>query len=65
MAAITYAARGYTPRNRPLSGAFAAFDGWRRARAAEAQLAKLPDYLLNDLGLTRNEISGAVRNGRR
>ncbi|MDJ1006923.1 MAG: DUF1127 domain-containing protein [Paracoccaceae bacterium] len=57
--------RGYRNPALPLAGWVAAFGDWRRTRAAEAELARLPDHVLDDIGLIRSDISRAVRQGRR
>lgn len=67
MAAISYDAPN-RQRGRavlPFAGWIAAFGDWRRTRAAEAELKKLPDHMLDDLGLSRGDIVDAVRFGRR
>lgn len=66
MAAITYAAPARSGRKPllPLAAWFTVLRDWRRARMAEAELRKLPDHILDDLGLSRGEIVNAVRNGR-
>ena len=38
-----------------------AYMSWRTEQAAIAQLAALSDRALKDIGLTRSEITGAVR----
>lgn len=48
-----------------IGSVFGAFGDWRRARAAEAALSRMPEHLLDDLGITRGQIVDAVRNGRR
>ena len=47
-----------------LAAAVHRYDQWRKTRQAMRQLSHLPDALLHDLGLTRNEISSAVFYGR-
>ena len=42
-------------------GLLEAFKAWRKRRAAEAELARLSDRALADIGLTRGEIRNVVR----
>lgn len=48
-----------------LAAGFHRYDQWRKSRRAMRQLSNLPDALLHDLGLTRDEISSVVLHGRR
>jgi uncharacterized protein YjiS (DUF1127 family) len=44
-----------------LKGWWVAYMSWRTEQAAIAQLSALSDRALKDIGLTRSEITGAVR----
>jgi uncharacterized protein YjiS (DUF1127 family) len=47
-----------------VAAAFQRYDQWRKSRRAMRHLSNLPDALLHDMGITRNEISSAVLYGR-
>lgn len=47
-----------------LAAGFKRYDQWRSARRAMRQLSSLSDAMLHDMGITRDEIPGAVLHGR-
>jgi uncharacterized protein YjiS (DUF1127 family) len=47
-----------------IAATFRRFAEWQDARSAMRQLSRLPDAALKDMGITRNEIPGAVLHGR-
>ena len=47
-----------------VAAAYRRFVEWQDARSAMRQLSRLPDAALKDMGITRDEIAGAVRHGR-
>jgi uncharacterized protein YjiS (DUF1127 family) len=50
-----------TPKQAAAKSLAARVSAWRRQRQAEAELARLSDRELADIGLTRQSISTAVR----